>query len=154
MSGQCPFGEVHLQPSTSVLPTLNRTFIWDIKASKNVSLELQFSLSRLRQIGPTESCPDGVTHRISGRVDASTMVKIGTFCGNGTVSRIKMQEGVHLALDLPWFHNRNVSGFSIANRLSIKRELAHPRLPHYWLRLKPTKSASLSIRNSPMVAVL
>ncbi|XP_065789953.1 CUB domain-containing protein 1 [Muntiacus reevesi] len=121
VSGQCPFGEVHLQPSTSVLPTLNRTFIWDIKANKNVSLELQFSLSRLRQIGPTESCPDGVTHRISGRIDASTMVKIGTFCGNGTVSRIKMQEGVSLALDLPWFHSRNVSGFSIANRLSIKR---------------------------------
>ncbi|XP_068414499.1 CUB domain-containing protein 1 [Eschrichtius robustus] len=120
MSGPCPFGKVHLQPSTSVLPTLNRTFIWDVKANKNIGLELQFSLPRLRQIRPGESCPDGVTHSISSRI-GTTMVRIGTFCSNGTVSRIKMQEGVKMALDLPWFLNRNVSGFSITNRSSIKR---------------------------------
>ncbi|XP_069331692.1 CUB domain-containing protein 1 [Eulemur rufifrons] len=120
MSGPCPFGEVQLQPSTSVLPTLNRTFIWEVTAHKSIGLELQFSAPRLRQIGPGESCPDGVTHSISGRIDA-TVVRIGTFCSNGTVSRIKMQEGVKMALHLPWFHPRNISGFSIANRSSIKR---------------------------------
>ncbi|XP_034853104.1 CUB domain-containing protein 1 [Mirounga leonina] len=120
MSGPCPFGEVQLQPPTSALPTLNRTFIWEVKAHKSIGLELQFAIPRLRQIGPGESCPDGVTHSISGRIDA-TAVKIGTFCSNGTVSRIKMQEGVKMALHLPWFHNRNVSGFGIANRSSIKR---------------------------------
>lgn len=120
MAGPCPFGEVQLQPSTSVLPSLNRTFIWDVRAHKNIGLELQFSHPRLRQIGPRESCPDGVSHSISGRIDTS-LVRIGTFCRNGTVSRIKMQEGVKMALHLPWFHDRNISGFSIANRSSIKR---------------------------------
>ncbi|XP_045713074.1 CUB domain-containing protein 1 isoform X1 [Phyllostomus hastatus] len=120
MAGPCFFGEVQLQPPTSQLPTLNRTFIWNVQAHKRIGLELQFSLPRLRQIEPGDSCPDGVTHSISGRVD-STNVKIGTFCSNGTVSRIKMQEGVQMALHLPWFHPRNVSGFSIANRSSIKR---------------------------------
>ncbi|XP_031326011.2 CUB domain-containing protein 1 isoform X1 [Camelus dromedarius] len=120
VSGPCPSGEVQLQPSTSVLPALNRTFIWDVKAHKSIGLELQFSLPRLRQVGPGESCPDGVTHDISGRLDA-TVVRIGTFCSNGTVSRIKMQEGVKMALHLPWFNDRNVSGFSIANRSSVKR---------------------------------
>ncbi|XP_060486783.2 CUB domain-containing protein 1 isoform X1 [Panthera onca] len=120
MSGPCPFGEVQLQPSTSVLPAVNRTFIWDVKAHKSIGLELQFSVPRLRQVGPGASCPDGVTYNISGRIDA-TVVRIGTFCSNGTVSRIKMQEGVKMALHLPWFHKRNVSGFSIANRSSIKR---------------------------------
>ncbi|XP_062970403.1 CUB domain-containing protein 1 isoform X1 [Cynocephalus volans] len=120
MAGPCPFGEVQLQPSTSVLPALNRTFIWDVKTRKSIGLELQFSIPRLRQIGPGESCPDGVTHSISGRIDA-TVVRIGTFCSNGTVSRIKVQEGVKMALHLPWFHSRNVSGFSIANHSSIKR---------------------------------
>nr|XP_014707969.2 CUB domain-containing protein 1 isoform X1 [Equus asinus] len=120
MSGPCPFGEVQLQPSPSVLPALNRTFIWDVKAHKSIGLELQFSKPRLRQIEPGESCPDGVTHSISGRID-TTVVRIGTFCSNGTVSRIKMQEGVKMALHLPWFHDRNISGFSIANRSSIKR---------------------------------
>ncbi|VFV17213.1 cub domain-containing protein [Lynx pardinus] len=120
MSGPCPFGEVQLQPSTLVLPAVNRTFIWDVKAHKSIGLELQFSVPRLRQVGPGASCPDGVTYNISGRIDA-TVVRIGTFCSNGTVSRIKMQEGVKMALHLPWFHRRNVSGFSIANRSSIKR---------------------------------
>ncbi|XP_032314919.1 CUB domain-containing protein 1 isoform X1 [Camelus ferus] len=120
VSGPCPSGEVQLQPSTSVLPALNRTFIWDVKAHKSIGLELQFSLPHLRQVGPGESCPDGVTHDISGRLDA-TVVRIGTFCSNGTVSRIKMQEGVKMALHLPWFNDRNVSGFSIANRSSVKR---------------------------------
>lgn len=120
VSGRCPFGEVQLQPPTSALPALNRTFIWDIQAHKSIGLELQFSMPRLKQIGPGESCPDGVTHSISGRTNAA-MVKIGTFCSNGTVSRIKMQERVKMALHLPWFHDRSVSGFSIANRSSIKR---------------------------------
>ncbi|XP_028623178.1 CUB domain-containing protein 1 isoform X2 [Grammomys surdaster] len=120
MSGPCPFGEVRLQPSTSELPILNRTFIWDVRAHKSIGLELQFATPRLRQIGPGESCADGVTHSISGHIDA-TEVRIGTFCSNGTVSRIKMQEGVKMALHLPWFHPRNISGFSIANRSSIKR---------------------------------
>ncbi|KAI5280985.1 Cub Domain-Containing Protein 1 [Manis pentadactyla] len=120
LAGPCPFGEMQLQPSTLVLPTLNRTFIWDVKAHKSIGLELQFALPRLRQVGPGESCPDGVTHSISGYIDA-TEVRIGTFCSNGTVSRIKMQEEVKMALHLPWFHDRNVSGFSIANRSSIKR---------------------------------
>ncbi|KAM8758572.1 CUB domain-containing protein 1 [Rhynchonycteris naso] len=120
MSGLCPFGEVQLQPPISVLPTLNRTYIWDVQAHKSIGLELQFSMPRLRQVGPGDSCPDGVTHSISGRIDA-TSVRIGTFCSNGTVSRIKMQEGVKMALHLPWFNDRNVSGFSIANRSSIKR---------------------------------
>ncbi|XP_075403335.1 CUB domain-containing protein 1 [Tenrec ecaudatus] len=120
MSGPCPFGEVPLQPSTSSLPTLNRTFIWDVKAPKNIGLELRFSTSHLRQIGPGESCPDGVTYSISGRIDA-TEVRIGTFCNNGTVSRIKVQEGVKMALHLPWFDKRKASGLSIANLTSIKR---------------------------------
>lgn len=120
MSGLCPFGEVELQPAISALPILNRTFTWDVQAHKSIGLELQFSMPRLRQIGPGDSCPDGVTYSISGRIHA-TAVRIGTFCSNGTVSRIKMQEGVTVVLRLPWFHDRNFSSFSIANRSSIKR---------------------------------
>lgn len=119
-TGPCLSGEVQLEPSTSVLPILNRTFIWDIKAPKSMGLELYFPSPRLRQISPGKACPDGVTHSISGRV-GTTEVRIGTFCSNGTVSRIKMQEGVKVALHLPSFQPRNFSGFSIANHSSIKR---------------------------------
>ncbi|KAM8982632.1 CUB domain-containing protein 1 [Sarcophilus harrisii] len=118
MSGPCPFGEVQLLPSR--LPALNRTFIWNVKASPKVGLELQFSSPRLQQIRPGETCPDLVTYSISSSVE-KTAVNIGTFCSNGTVSRIKMQGGVKLALYLPWNENRNFSGFNITNRSSIRR---------------------------------
>uniref|UniRef100_A0A8C8S8F7 CUB domain containing protein 1 n=1 Tax=Pelusios castaneus TaxID=367368 RepID=A0A8C8S8F7_9SAUR len=117
-SGPCPFGEVHLQPST--LPRLNRTFIWDVKANKNVGLELKFLTPWLRQIGPADTCPDLITYKISSSVDTTT-VNIGSFCRNGTVSRIKVQGGVVMALQLPWNSVLTTSGFNIANRSSIKR---------------------------------
>ncbi|XP_006893112.1 PREDICTED: CUB domain-containing protein 1 [Elephantulus edwardii] len=121
VSGRCPSGELPLQPSTSSLPALNKTFIWDVKGPKNSALELRFSFPRLRQIEPQEeSCSDGVSYSIHGHLDAST-VRIGTFCHNGTVSQIQMQERGSLALHLPWFDRRNLSGFSVANRSSIKR---------------------------------
>ncbi|XP_043823430.1 CUB domain-containing protein 1 [Dromiciops gliroides] len=118
MSGPCPFGEVQLQPSR--LPALNRTFTWIVKASPRVGLELQFSSPRLKQIGPGDTCPDLVTYNISGSIE-KTAFNIGTFCSNGTISRIKVQGGVKLALYLPWNEHRNFSGFNITNRSSIKR---------------------------------
>ncbi|XP_063117095.1 CUB domain-containing protein 1 [Cavia porcellus] len=120
-SGLCPLGEVPLQPPVSAMPALNRTFVWDVHARKSTGLELRFSGPRLRQMGPGDYCPDGITHTISGLV-AAAVVRIGTFCGNnGTVSRIKLQEGVKVALHVPWYQNRNMSGFSIANHTAIKR---------------------------------
>ncbi|XP_004835105.1 CUB domain-containing protein 1 isoform X2 [Heterocephalus glaber] len=116
----CPLGEVPLQPPAAALPALNRTFVWDVRTRKSTGLELRFSGPRLRQVGPGDSCPDGVTYTISSRVDAA-VVKIGTFCGKGTVSRIKLQEGLKVALHLPWFQARNESGFSITNHTAIKR---------------------------------
>uniref|UniRef100_A0A8D0H2S0 CUB domain containing protein 1 n=1 Tax=Sphenodon punctatus TaxID=8508 RepID=A0A8D0H2S0_SPHPU len=117
-SGPCPFGDVHLHPPG--LPRLNRTFIWDVKANKKVGLELKFSTPWLRQIGPGDTCPDLVTYNISSCIYTTT-VGIGTFCRNGTVSRVKVQGGVVLALQLPWNSNLNTSGFNIASRSSIKR---------------------------------
>ncbi|KAM5291960.1 CUB domain-containing protein 1 [Ctenodactylus gundi] len=120
MSGPCPVATVQLQPRTSELPALNKTFTWDIEAQKSVSVELGFSAPRLRQVEPGERCPDGITHTIHGRLQASE-VGIGTFCANGTVSRVKMQGAVKVALRLPWLHSRNESGFSIAARPPVKR---------------------------------
>ncbi|XP_060060836.1 CUB domain-containing protein 1 isoform X2 [Erinaceus europaeus] len=119
-SGPCPLGDLPLQPPPSTLPALNRTFTWDVKAHKRVGLELRFSTSRLRQVGSEESCLHGATHSVSSEIDGAS-VDIGTFCDNGTVSRIKVQEGVKVALRLPWFLYRNVSGVSITNGSSIKR---------------------------------
>ncbi|KYO43329.1 CUB domain-containing protein 1 [Alligator mississippiensis] len=118
ITGSCPFGDVHLSPSG--LPRLNKTFIWNVKASKKVGLQLKFSTPWLRQIGPTETCPDLVTYNISNCIDTTT-VNIGTFCRNGSVSRVKVQGGIVMSLQIPWDASLTTSGFNIANRSSIKR---------------------------------
>ncbi|NXF14505.1 CDCP1 protein, partial [Rhodinocichla rosea] len=118
MSGPCPFGDVHLYPPG--LPRLNRTYIWDVKASTKAGLELKFSTSWLRQIEPGETCPDSVSYNINSSID-NAMVNIGTFCRNGSVSRVKLLGGVVMSLHLPWHLPLATSGFNIASRASIKR---------------------------------
>ncbi|NWH76091.1 CDCP1 protein, partial [Piaya cayana] len=118
VSGPCPFGDVHLYPLG--LPRLNRTFIWDVKASTKAGLELQFSAPWLRQIEPGRTCPDFVSYNINSCIDTA-VVNIGTFCRNGSVSRVKLLGGVVMSLHLPWDSRLTTSGFSIANRASIKR---------------------------------
>ncbi|XP_010161535.1 CUB domain-containing protein 1, partial [Antrostomus carolinensis] len=118
VSGPCPFGDVHLYPVG--LPRLNRTFIWDVKASTKAGLELKFSSPWLRQIEPGETCPDFISYNINSCIDMAT-VNIGTFCRNGSVSRVKLLGGVVMSLHLPWDSSLTTSGFSIANRASIKR---------------------------------
>ncbi|XP_059704237.1 CUB domain-containing protein 1 [Haemorhous mexicanus] len=118
VSGPCPFGDVHLYPPG--LPHLNRTYIWDVKASTKAGLELKFSTSWLRQIEPGETCPDFVSYNINSSIDNAT-VNIGTFCRNGSVSRVKLLGGVVMSLHLPWHLPLTTSGFNIASRASIKR---------------------------------
>ncbi|NXF06080.1 CDCP1 protein, partial [Smithornis capensis] len=118
MSGPCPFGDVHLYPPG--LPRLNKTYIWDVKASTKAGLELKFSTPWLRQIAPGETCPDSISYNINSCIDKAT-VNIGTFCRNGSVSRVKLLGGVVMALHLPWNSALTTSGFNIANRASIKR---------------------------------
>ncbi|NWR14169.1 CDCP1 protein, partial [Emberiza fucata] len=118
VSGPCPFGDVHLYPPG--LPRLNRTYIWNVKASTKAGLELKFSASWLRQIEPGETCPDSVSYNINSSIDNAT-VNIGTFCRNGSVSRVKLLGGVVMSLHLPWHLPLATSGFNIASRASIKR---------------------------------
>ncbi|NWI53325.1 CDCP1 protein, partial [Calyptomena viridis] len=118
MSGPCPFGDVHLYPPG--LPRLNKTYIWDVKASTKAGLELKFSTPWLRQIAPGETCPDFISYNINSCIDKAT-VNIGTFCRNGSVSRVKLLGGVVMSLHLPWNSALTTSGFNIANRASIKR---------------------------------
>ncbi|KAJ7413952.1 CUB domain-containing protein 1 [Willisornis vidua] len=118
VSGPCPFGDVHLYPPG--LPRLSRTYIWDVKASTKAGLELKFSSPWLRQIEPGGTCPDFISYNINSCIDKAT-VNIGTFCRNGSVSRVKLLGGVVMSLHLPWDSPLTTSGFNIANRASIKR---------------------------------
>lgn len=116
-SGGCPLN-ISLQPSN--LEGLNRTFFWNILTSKNNGLVLGFSAPWLRQIHPSSLCSDLVSFKIGTYVRDSSY-NIGTFCRNGTITRIKVQERGIISLSLPWNVNIKDPGISITNRSSIKR---------------------------------
>ncbi|OCT75976.1 CUB domain-containing protein 1 isoform X2 [Xenopus laevis] len=117
-TGLCPFGKVQLEPPG--LTGLNRTFFWHVETAQNMGIELNFSTPWLSQIDPSYKCPDSVTYKVNTTVGRSS-INVGTFCRSGTVSRIKVQGGGVVALNLPWNETLTGSGFSIANRSSIKR---------------------------------
>ncbi|XP_026534265.1 CUB domain-containing protein 1 isoform X1 [Notechis scutatus] len=117
LSGPCPFGDVQFQPPG--LPHLNRTFIWEAKANRRVGLELKFS-PWLRQILPGDTCPDQIIYNIGSRL-GKDRVHIGTFCRNGSVSRVKAQGDAILSLQLPWDSKLAASGVKLESRSSIQR---------------------------------
>ncbi|KAG9476002.1 hypothetical protein GDO78_002856 [Eleutherodactylus coqui] len=115
-SGMCPLN-ISLQPTN--LHGLNRTFSWNILTSKNNGLIFGFSGPWLTQIDPSSQCPDHIRFKISTYVHDSSY-SIGTFCRNGTITRIKVQERGVIALSLPWNLAIKDPGISITNRSSIK----------------------------------
>ncbi|XP_073406175.1 CUB domain-containing protein 1 [Dendrobates tinctorius] len=116
-SGVCPLN-ISLQPSN--IEGLNRTFTWNILTSTNNALVLGFRTPSLRQINPSSLCPDLVSYKIS-TYSRDSSCSIGTFCRNGTITRIKVQERGAIVLSLLWNVNIKDPGISIANRSSIRR---------------------------------
>ncbi|CAN2389646.1 CUB domain containing protein 1, partial [Pristimantis euphronides] len=116
-SGVCP-PNIILQPSN--LHGLNRTFIWNILASKNDGLILGFSSPWLRQIHPSSLCSDLVSFKISTYFQV-TPYSIGTFCRNGTITRIEVQGRGVITLSLPWNVAMTDPGINITKTSSIKR---------------------------------
>ncbi|ETE62425.1 CUB domain-containing protein 1 [Ophiophagus hannah] len=116
LSGPCPFGDVQLPG----LPHLNRTFIWEAKANRRVGLELKFS-PWLRQILPGDTCPDQIIYNIGSRL-GKDRVHIGTFCRNGSVSRVKAQGDAILSLQLPWDSKLAASGVKLESSSSIQQD--------------------------------
>ncbi|XP_077125225.1 CUB domain-containing protein 1-like isoform X2 [Ranitomeya variabilis] len=133
----CPLN-ISLQPPN--LEGLNRTYTWNILTSTNNGLVLGFPTPSLRQIHPSSLCPDLVSYKIS-TYSRDSSCSIGTFCQNGTVTRIKVQERGAIALSLPWNVNIKDPGISIANRSSI-RNVSSDELYHLDL----TKESGLVVR--------
>uniref|UniRef100_A0A2D4Q038 CUB domain-containing protein n=1 Tax=Micrurus surinamensis TaxID=129470 RepID=A0A2D4Q038_MICSU len=140
LSGPCPFGDIQLQPPG--LPHLNRTFIWEAKANRRVGLELKFS-PWLRQILPGNTCPDQIIYNI-GSYLGKDRVHIGTFCRNGSVSRVKAQGDAILSLQLPWDSKFSASGIKLESRSSIQNVTYKIDLTHEKTNLTVYSKSSIN----------
>ncbi|XP_008292362.1 CUB domain-containing protein 1-like [Stegastes partitus] len=86
---------------------LNRTFTWNLKASELKAVKLDFANTGLRQINPSERCPDGHTYSLQA-LQATGSVALGKFCKMGTISSVQILNQGSFSLDLPkgqWLQN-------------------------------------------------
>ncbi|KAK2903464.1 hypothetical protein Q8A67_008177 [Cirrhinus molitorella] len=73
----------------------NRTFIWNLKPTATKILQLNFSRTGLRQIHPTDSCPDKHIYMLTVE-----NVSIGRFCQNGTIRQVDVRTIGRLSLEV------------------------------------------------------
>ncbi|XP_061113959.1 CUB domain-containing protein 1-like [Conger conger] len=94
----CSADIVHAE--TSHLTNLNRTFIWDLVPERPKSFQLTFTGTGMRQILPTETCPDQHTYTVMAN-QSTGIAAIGTFCRHGTITSILALSQSRLVLEVP-----------------------------------------------------
>ncbi|MGH0122702.1 UNVERIFIED_CONTAM: hypothetical protein FKN15_006794, partial [Acipenser sinensis] len=124
-------------------PKFNNTLIWDINFSENKALVLDFLGSGLRQIKPSESCPDHLTYSILTYLTAEIQ-SIGTFCRRGPVSKIQVDKGARVSLQMSGKEEVDEPGFSMAIGPPIKKFCI------IEVKLLPGSSVNLLSPNYPL----
>uniref|UniRef100_A0A671PWR0 CUB domain containing protein 1a n=1 Tax=Sinocyclocheilus anshuiensis TaxID=1608454 RepID=A0A671PWR0_9TELE len=107
----CSIIAVH--PDSTRFLEFSRTFTWDLKVLSGRMFQLDFPSPGMRQIKPSESCPDKHTYTIITYQRAGP-ANIGTFCGNGTISRIQVLYKGRVALEVPKGTDLNPSNFKVS----------------------------------------
>ncbi|MCJ8746509.1 hypothetical protein PDJAM_G00142690 [Pangasius djambal] len=111
-----------IQADWSFFQDFNRTFTWDMRVSSSTkSFQLEFPAPGMRQIQSLEQCPDKHTYSILTYVRAGP-VKLGTFCQNGTITRIQVVWKGRITLEVP--RETTLSSFSFKYSEAIGSVLA------------------------------
>lgn len=97
-TSDCSIIAVH--PDSTRFLEFTRTFTWDLKVQSGRMLQLDFPSPGMRQIKPSESCPDKHTYTIITYQRAGP-ANIGTFCRKGTISRIQVLYRGRVTLEVP-----------------------------------------------------
>ena len=91
-----------IQADASSLPLQDfpRRFTWNIKAASLKAFKLDFTETRLRQINPSERCPDKHTYSLRAFQTTGNIV-VGKYCRGGTISCAQILNGGSFSLDVP-----------------------------------------------------
>lgn len=93
----CSYDSIH--SDASFFPDFSKTFIWDLKVSNVKSFQLDFPEPGMRQIPSTDVCPDDHTYSIMMYLRVT--VGMGTFCRNGTITRMQIPYKGRVTLVVP-----------------------------------------------------
>ncbi|MBN3325912.1 CDCP1 protein, partial [Atractosteus spatula] len=108
------------QIQSSFFPDFNRTFAWDLKGPGNRAFQLDFSGIGLRQIFPSESCPDFHKYTVVAypRIGPTS---VGVFCKKGVISRIQVLYKTRVSLRVPGNTTVELHAFKVSTLSSIRK---------------------------------
>uniref|UniRef100_A0A3P9CWX8 CUB domain containing protein 1a n=2 Tax=Pseudocrenilabrinae TaxID=318546 RepID=A0A3P9CWX8_9CICH len=81
--------------STDVL-RFNRTFTWNLAAAAPKAFQIDFTNTGLKQINPSEKCPDRHTYTLQA-FQSTGNVAVGKYCRSGTISSAQILKSGTLA---------------------------------------------------------
>ncbi|KTF95210.1 hypothetical protein cypCar_00011537 [Cyprinus carpio] len=104
---------IAVHPDSTRFLEFSRAFTWDLKVQSGRMFQLDFPSPGMRQIKTSESCPDKHTYTIITYQRAGP-VSIGSFCRNGTISRIQVLYKGRVTLEVPKGTDLNPSNFKVS----------------------------------------
>uniref|UniRef100_A0A8C1N397 CUB domain containing protein 1a n=1 Tax=Cyprinus carpio TaxID=7962 RepID=A0A8C1N397_CYPCA len=107
----CSIIAVH--PDSTRFLEFTRTFNWHLKVQSGKMFQLDFPSPGMRQIKPSESCPDKHTYIIT-TYQRVGLTNIGSFCRNGTISRIQVLYKGRVTLEVPKGTDLNPSDIKVS----------------------------------------
>ncbi|XP_045901766.1 CUB domain-containing protein 1-like [Micropterus dolomieu] len=91
-----------IQADSGSLPLLDfdRKFTWNLKASAPKAFNIDFSNTGLRQINPSERCPDRHSYTLQA-FQTTGNVAVGKYCRTGTIRSAQILNQGSFSLDVP-----------------------------------------------------
>lgn len=119
----CNYGPI--QTDWPFFQDFNRTFTWDMRVSSfSKSFQLEFPAPGMKQIQSKEQCPDKHTYSLLMYLRAGPM-DLGTFCQNGTITRVLFLWKGRLTLVVPKNISLNLFSFNYAEATGKDEQSIH-----------------------------
>ncbi|XP_076745860.1 uncharacterized protein LOC112430806 isoform X3 [Maylandia zebra] len=104
--------------STDVL-RFNRTFTWNLAAAAPKAFQIDFTNTGLKQINPSEKCPDRHTYTLQA-FQSTGNVAVGKYCRSGTISSAQVLKSGSFSVDVPAEQKLQNDKFEVTVREKIK----------------------------------
>ncbi|XP_035019517.1 CUB domain-containing protein 1 [Hippoglossus stenolepis] len=110
-----------IQADFGSLPLLdfNRKFTWNLKAAAPKAFKIDFSGTGLRQINPSESCPDRLSYTLQA-LQTTGSVAVGKYCRAGAISSAQILILGSFSLEVPGGQKPQNSQFDVSVGEEIK----------------------------------
>ncbi|XP_051527606.1 CUB domain-containing protein 1-like [Myxocyprinus asiaticus] len=102
-----------IHPDSTRFLEFTRMFTWDLKVQSPKTVQLDFPAPGMRQIKPSEPCPNKHTYTLL-TYQRTGPTSIGTFCRNGTISRIQVLYKGRVSLEVAKGIDLNPSDFKVS----------------------------------------